>query len=346
MTADGYPDNWETQYPGPWPLGMPIWLDSWGPPPPLVHYGNGTDTPGPLLPIYYVANTTIEFNAGRGPALEPLPLTEMFVQKDAALTAKFRELAKNRPGWSTVSEGKNTMPPLGFNALAQYGSGPSYSNPGAFTGGFAGGFPGQPVNEISLGGAVGAAVGSVNCENLSGIAQYICRAGKAIYAGATAGSAGAAMAGGAAAMTNTPLVASNCPTGWVMVNGRCTNPAAAMPGGVPMTLTRNTPTTGGMGLTAVTPIQVGTISRADGSTGPILKCPARYVLGMDYLCYPKSMIPNQLRAHPRGTRPLLTGGDVKILRRAKSLEKKVSKLSTKYGKKTCHCGPKRVGRKK
>lgn len=35
----GYPADWQTQRPGPYSLGDPIWLDSWGPPPPSMYYG-------------------------------------------------------------------------------------------------------------------------------------------------------------------------------------------------------------------------------------------------------------------------------------------------------------------
>jgi len=317
----GYPANWQSEVPGPYPLGMPIWRDSWGDTPALVLYGNGTDTPGPALPVYYIAATTTAYNAGLGPPLEPIPLEAL---KSPA--TKLTEATDMLPNFSPVSFAQ----PL-FNRMGIIRAGTGYANPT--------GFPGEAVNNAGMSvGTIAQGLGAAGaCEALPPAYQLACRAALAIVGGATAGSAGDAMAAGRAAMTNQPLVGTNCPAGWIMVAGRCTNPAAVLPGGQPMTLTRNEPTTGSMGLTALTPTQVGTISRKDGSTGPILKCPARYVLGMDFLCYPKQLIPNNLRAHPRGTRPLLTGGDVRILRRAKSLEKKVKKLGTKYGTKTCHC---------
>lgn len=35
----GYPADWRNQFPGPYPAGMPIWLDSWGQTPSEVYYG-------------------------------------------------------------------------------------------------------------------------------------------------------------------------------------------------------------------------------------------------------------------------------------------------------------------
>lgn len=316
MTGDdGYPTGWQSEDPGPYPAGMPIWRDSWGDLPQLVYYGNGTVNPGPLLPIRWIAQTTINYNAGVGPALEPIPLA--LLQTPSVLKTT---IPAERPieRAQTYSEAKKMPFP---NSLLPGGG---------FSGGRTGITPyyGGVVNS-RVGDIIGATAGL--CDRLPPGYKEACQAAAAVGKVLT----GARVVTGGTELTQ-PV---SCPAGytWSATLGRCIALQNALPGGQPMTLTRNEPTTGGLGLTAVTPLQVGTITRNDGSTGPILRCPRRYVLGQDYLCYPKAMIPNQLRAHPRGTRPLLTGGEVKILRRAKSLEKKVTKLGHQFGKKVCHC---------
>ena len=77
---------------------------------------------------------------------------------------------------------------------------------------------------------------------------------------------------------------------------------------------------GGFGRPALVPRVVGTIERRDGSVGQILRCPPGAVLAIDNLCYTKGtkgLAAN--RKWPPGTRPFLTGGEVKCLRRADTL---------------------------
>jgi len=79
---------------------------------------------------------------------------------------------------------------------------------------------------------------------------------------------------------------------------------------------------GGFNMPAFVPDVVGTITRIDGSSGPILRCPRGTVLATDDLCYAKGT--KGLAAHrkwPMGTRPFLSGGDVKCLRRANTLRR-------------------------
>jgi hypothetical protein len=77
---------------------------------------------------------------------------------------------------------------------------------------------------------------------------------------------------------------------------------------------------GAFGIPALVPKQVGTIERKDGSIGPILRCPTGAVLATDNLCYTKGTRGlAQNRKWRPGTRPFLTGGDVRCLRRANSL---------------------------
>lgn len=79
---------------------------------------------------------------------------------------------------------------------------------------------------------------------------------------------------------------------------------------------------GSFGVPALVPAVVGSITKRDGSTGPILRCPPRMVLAVDNLCYMKGT--RGLAAFRKwrpGTKPFLTGGDVKCLRRANTLRK-------------------------
>ena len=83
----------------------------------------------------------------------------------------------------------------------------------------------------------------------------------------------------------------------------------------------------------MTPVLVQSAKRA---------CPAGFVLGKDGVCYER--LGRTQRAHNPGARPLLTGGDMNALKRAKSLQKKIGSIARGYGKKPCSCGPK--GRRK
>ena len=56
------------------------------------------------------------------------------------------------------------------------------------------------------------------------------------------------------------------------------------------------------------------------------RCPPATVLGRDGLCYNKSSLNNKDRLYPRGTRPLLTGGEMKCIRVA---ARAAGKLETK-----------------
>ncbi|HIA04392.1 MAG TPA: hypothetical protein EYN66_21285 [Myxococcales bacterium] len=58
----------------------------------------------------------------------------------------------------------------------------------------------------------------------------------------------------------------------------------------------------------------------------ISKCITGMVLGKDGLCYNKRDITNKERLWPRGTRPLLSGGDRKTLRKARSIENQLGRL--------------------
>ncbi len=92
-------------------------------------------------------------------------------------------------------------------------------------------------------------------------------------------------------------------------------------------------TMGSFGLPAMVPRQVGQIQRANGTVGPILKCDRGFVLGTDNLCYPKQVLPrrSQFRKWRGATRPLISGADVKAIRRAARAKGRVLELAKDIG---------------
>jgi len=56
-----------------------------------------------------------------------------------------------------------------------------------------------------------------------------------------------------------------------------------------------------------------------------LRCPRGSVLGTDELCYNRRDLKNDERKWPRGTRPLLTGGDMRCIRIASAAAKKLQR---------------------
>ena len=88
---------------------------------------------------------------------------------------------------------------------------------------------------------------------------------------------------------------------------------------------------GAFGTPALTPAQVGTRRKADGSVGPILQCPPGAVLGKDDLCYMKGSIPRQFRKWKPAPRPPVSAGDAKAIRRAERARGRVKKLATNVG---------------
>jgi len=95
-----------------------------------------------------------------------------------------------------------------------------------------------------------------------------------------------------------------------------------LPGGATGTFAAGAAVMGQWGA-ALEPAVVGEVQRADGSTGPLLRCLRGMVLGTDDLCYNKPLA-NGKRKWPRPTPPFLSGGDVKCIRRSIRLRKSKS----------------------
>ena len=77
---------------------------------------------------------------------------------------------------------------------------------------------------------------------------------------------------------------------------------------------------GAFGMPALEPMEVGTITRNDGSVGPLLRCAGGFVLGTDELCYPREILRrnSRFRKWRPGLRPILTGGQRSSIRKAKT----------------------------
>jgi len=130
--------------------------------------------------------------------------------------------------------------------------------------------------------------------------------------------------GGTAGPTMQPP--QSCPTGYVLRNGVCERV------GVVGAVQRILPG----GQTGVVPAGAQIGQAVMGQYGPALvptelarsisKCIRGMVLGSDGLCYNKRDISNKERLWPRGTRPLLSGGDRKTLRKARSIENQLGRL--------------------
>lgn len=65
---------------------------------------------------------------------------------------------------------------------------------------------------------------------------------------------------------------------------------------------------------------------------PTMRCPRGTVLGLDDLCYPKGSIRNSDRKWPKPTRPLLSSGDMKTLRKISTIQNRVKKAWQSAGK--------------
>lgn len=191
-------------------------------------------------------------------------------------------------------------PMTGRNTLAPVP--PSQDFLGGLLGGIGGFITGGPIGAVA--GAIGGYTGTGSGESRS--------------------SPGTQPTGyGGASLT------SGCGAGYVWRNGRCERE------GITGAIERLVPG-GSTGVQPYTETQMGmygvhgVVPEVRQQTS--LKCGRGYVLGRDNLCYPKRLLPKSARKWDPGTKPLLTGGEIKTLRKINSLENKVKKAWIAAGK--------------
>ena len=109
------------------------------------------------------------------------------------------------------------------------------------------------------------------------------------------------------------------------ITGECKTFLGQQPGPEPNGFGGGQTVEGGFNMPAFTPDVVGNISRMDGSTGPILRCPRGTVLATDNLCYAKGTKGLASFRKWKPTPPgFLPRSDVKCLRRAVAIKKNKS----------------------
>lgn len=124
---------------------------------------------------------------------------------------------------------------------------------------------------------------------------------------------------------------AGCPPGFKLVNRKCVVAGVQgavqrlIPGGRPGELTEEfgEAVLGAFDMPALVPAQVGSITRADGSVGVLLRCPRNMVLGVDDLCYKKGSIANRDRKWPKGSKPPISAADWRATKRFAAVQKKV-----------------------
>lgn len=190
------------------------------------------------------------------------------------------------------------------------------------------GFPNLPA--LPGGGGGGTGVGqtlSTVCRQL-GVPESICLLGDV----AIQNFLGQRSSGG------TTLQPSNCPDGFEfdVATQTCRKTGVAgtiqrtLPGGATGVMPVGQATIGSFGIPAVFPMVAGNISRKDGTTGPILRCPSKMVLGSDDLCYQKPL-PRRFRKWKPDRKPPITAQDAQAIRRANSAKNRVKKLAGDVG---------------
>lgn len=161
---------------------------------------------------------------------------------------------------------------------------------------------------------IGAATGLLTGGPIAGVAGFFQGGGGREPLGSNRGDGFAPRTGGGAGCG--PFRERNPVTGQCGAPFVGTQPGADFRGGA----IRTDAVAGGFNMPAFVPEVVGNISRTDGSTGPILRCPRGTVLATDNLCYAKGT--KGLAAHrkwKKGPPPFLTGADRKCLLRANTL---------------------------
>lgn len=308
---DGYPFDWQSEWPPPYPTGMPLWKDSWGPQPAMVYY---SDSAGnlQLLPGRLIAEATTAFNEGRAP--------NPFTEADPVITAlnlrptfqqSMPQLFGNIPSW--------------VNPPAPIASRTAFTNvPAAIDVGRLASNPLASVNEtINFGDFVNQAD---PCQYVpTDIGKAACRA---LQKGIT----------GNTPLSSTPTqAATGCPKGYHPgpTPGSCELDGIApyIPGDIGRPDVIWTPINGRFGQGA-SPVAVQATH---------LACPAGMVLGKDNVCYEHLARTN--RKWNPGHKPLLTGGDMNAIRKTKSLEKRWRKVAPAFHKKVVSSGAKLVKRR-
>lgn len=143
---------------------------------------------------------------------------------------------------------------------------------------------------------------------------------------------GGGEAGGSPGVLPTGFATPNaCPTGYVWDGARC---KAAGVGGTVERILPGGET--GYGMDVYGEAVVGAFGKPAlvpyVASVPTARCPPGAVLGKDNLCYAKGSITNAERKWPKPTRPLLSAGDMKTLRKINSLQNKVKRAWQVAGK--------------
>lgn len=167
------------------------------------------------------------------------------------------------------------------------------------------------------------------------------------YPCTTAGAAAAIAAGirnivgGGTDPNNKPGAAASCPEGYRVDpdTGMCVTTGVGgtiqryLPGGKSGTMADayGEAVVGAFGTPALVPAQVGTITRRDGTTGPVLRCPPGAVLGKDQLCYMKGSIPRQFRKWKPDAKCPISRRDLQAMKAIGRVQKKIKSLASDAG---------------
>lgn len=205
-------------------------------------------------------------------------------------------------------------------------------------GGSGGGVPGGPLGGVSCPGlpqwlcdiavSLGTAAACRSARGLMEAAGFDC---------ATAlGLGGGGGAGGGTQFA--PTTQCSPPFVWDAATSQCIDPSLTgrgqrlMPGGQTGTQgAGGTAVIGAFGKPGVVPAVVGAIRKADGTSGPILRCPSGMVLGKDVICYMKSVIGVRDRRWRPRRKPAISARDMAALSSIDRVQKRVKELASKAG---------------
>ena len=153
------------------------------------------------------------------------------------------------------------------------------------------------------------------------------------------GGAGSSRTSVLPAALTTLAPAAGCPPGFKLVNRRCVVSGVTgvvqrlLPGGQTGVLSDEfgEAVLGAFDMPALVPAQVGSITRADGSVSPILRCPRGMVLGTDELYYKKGSINRKDRKWPPGSKPPISAADWRATKRFATVQKKIKTVAGDAG---------------